>query len=93
MNAMIDKDYAAQTGELAELRAQIAKLADRLSHTAHQSEEVARGAQRVGRRAWATAEDEAELLLRRVEGNPVASAAVVIGVVGLILGLLFASRS
>ena len=92
MNAIVDKDFDALTRELGQLRAQVAKLADRLGDTTETTQDVAQAARRAGRRAWTTAEDEAELLLQRVEDNPVTSAAVVLGVLGLLLGLVFARR-
>jgi ElaB/YqjD/DUF883 family membrane-anchored ribosome-binding protein len=92
MNAVVDKDFDALTRELGQLRAQVAKLADRLGDTSESTQQVAQAARKAGKRAWTTAEDEADFLLQRVEENPIVSAAIAIGAVGLLLGLIFTRR-
>ena len=89
MNATVDKDFDALARELGQLRAQVAKLSDRLGDTTETTQELAQAARRAGKRAWTTAEDEADFLLQRVEENPIVSAAIAIGALGLLLGLIF----
>ena len=89
MNATVDKDFDALTRELGQLRAQVAKLADRLGDTTETTQELAQAARKAGKRAWTTAEDEADILLQRVEENPIVSGAIAIGALGLLLALIF----
>jgi ElaB/YqjD/DUF883 family membrane-anchored ribosome-binding protein len=89
MTSKTQTDIEVLAGELGALRAQIAKVAAQVGDTAtHAGED----ASTVGRRAWATVQDEAKPFIRGLEDHPVTSAAFVFGALGLFLGLLFARR-
>jgi ElaB/YqjD/DUF883 family membrane-anchored ribosome-binding protein len=89
MASKTETDLEALAGELSDLRSQIAKVAERLSDTASHAGQDATS---IGRRAWATVQDEAEPYLRGIEEHPVTSTAFVFGALGLFLGLLFSRR-
>jgi ElaB/YqjD/DUF883 family membrane-anchored ribosome-binding protein len=89
MASKTETDIEVLADELNDLRSQIAKVADRLSDTAAHA---GQDASNVGRRAWATLQDEAEPYIRQIEDHPVTSTAFVFGALGLFLGLLFARR-
>jgi len=89
MASKTETDIESLAGELSDLRSQIARVAERLSDTASHATEDASS---MGRRAWATVQDEAEPYLRGIEDHPVASTAFVFGALGLFLGLLFSRR-
>ena len=89
MASKTETDIEALAGELSDLRSQIAKVAERLSDTASHAGQDATS---IGRRAWATVQDEAEPYLRGIEKHPVTSTAFLFGALGLFLGLLFSRR-
>jgi hypothetical protein len=68
MASKTETDIEALAGELSDLRSQIAKVAERLTDTASHATQDASS---IGRRAWATVQDEAEPYLRGIEEHPV----------------------
>ncbi|HEY5046766.1 MAG TPA: hypothetical protein VII49_01940 [Rhizomicrobium sp.] len=89
MTSKTESDIEALSDELGSLREQIAKVAQRLGDTATHAGEDAGS---MGRRAWYAVQDEAEPFIRGFEDHPILSTAFLCGILGLLLGLLFARR-
>jgi ElaB/YqjD/DUF883 family membrane-anchored ribosome-binding protein len=89
MTSKTQTDVETLADELSALRAQIGRVAEQVGDTAVHAKQDASS---IGRRAWATVQDEAGPFVRGIEDHPATSAAFVFGALGLLLGLLFARR-
>ena len=88
-----ESDVRALSGELKQLRAEFAKLAQLLETTARNAtSDAAQAARETGERAWSEIKSQADDLAQRIEARPVTAAATAFGV-GVVLGLLFGRRS
>jgi ElaB/YqjD/DUF883 family membrane-anchored ribosome-binding protein len=92
MTEKIDTDFEKLRGELAQLRADLAKIADTMQGLVrHGKAEAVSKAQQSARRIQDEVKKRAENLVQEIEERPI-GAAVTAFSIGLILGMLLGGR-